>query len=52
MPFTNLNRKLARQDQFLKKNSGKKRNYKKMLIKIFVVLLILFVVIYLPVRGA
>ena len=52
MPFTNLNRKLARQDQFLKRNSGKKRNYKKMLIKVSVVLLILFVVIYLPVRGA
>lgn len=52
MPFTSLNRKLARQDQFLKRTSGKKRNFKKMIIRILIVLLILFVAIYLPVRGA
>lgn len=52
MPFTSLNRKLARQDQYLKRNSGKKRNFKKMIIRVLIVLAILFVVIYLPVRGA
>jgi hypothetical protein len=52
MPFTSLNRKLARQDQYLKRSSGKKRSLKKMIIRILIVFLILFVAIYLPVRGA
>src|SRR3989344_472277 len=53
MPFTNLNRRLAKQDRYLNKHKiGGKKNYKKMIIRILVILLILFVVIYLPVRGA
>ncbi len=50
MPFINITRKLDRQDRNLR-TAPKKRNFKKLLIRVSVVLLILIVFIYIPVRG-
>lgn len=52
MAFTSLNRKLARQDQYLRRNSSKKRNWKKIIFRTLIVLVILFIVIYLPLWNA
>lgn len=51
MPLINLNKRLAYQDKYLRRSSQKKRNPKKMLIKLFVILLIIAVAIYFPIRG-
>lgn len=48
MPFTNLNKKLERNDRIYQKKSG---SFKKRMIKIIVLLLIIASVIYFPVRG-
>lgn len=48
MPFTNLNRKIDRNRSYAPKKKGFKRFWKRILIT----LIILFVVVYLPARGA
>lgn len=49
MPLTNLNRRLDRQVRF--GGSQKKFNLKKFFIRLVLVLIFLFVVLYLPLRG-
>ena len=57
MKFQNLNQKLDRMDRaggkrnYSSMSKPKKRNFKRFLIKFFVVIVILFVLIYLPIRG-
>ncbi len=50
MPFTNLNRKLSRRDRIYGARP-KRRSFKKTLIRLFLIFLILFLMIFLPVRG-
>ncbi len=52
MPFTNLNKKTVRPDRVAySRSQKKKRSGKKMLIRLILILLILGLAIYLPVRG-
>lgn len=50
MPLVNLNKKLEKKARTSLKPRSK-RSFKKIALKVFIVLLILFVAIYLPVRG-
>src|SRR3989344_5217364 len=49
MPLVNLNKRLERQDRISRTKS--KRSLKKLLIRLFIILLILGVFVYLPLRG-
>ncbi len=49
MKFVNLNSRLDRMDR--KSSLKKKRSFKKLLIRVVVVLVIVFLVLYLPLRG-
>lgn len=50
MPLTNLNRRLERQDRSSRK-SPQKRSLLKTIVRLFIILIILTLVIYLPIRG-
>lgn len=51
MPLVNLNRRLDRQERIYRGSVNKNKSLKKSMIRIFILLLILSVFIYLPVRG-
>lgn len=52
MPLVNLNRKLDRQERIYGKSRGNnKKSFKKTMIRLVIIFLILGIVIYLPVRG-
>jgi hypothetical protein len=52
MPFTNLNRKIDTSKRLHRNKPRSKGGFKKFLVRTIIVLLILFVAVYLPVRFA